>query len=64
MRLTQEEYEDIKDLAEWLGVEPDNLIHKFLQKQIADCKSIKESCWQDQCVKKKYELAFQLLLLD
>ena len=64
MKLSKEEYQDITDLADWLGVDPDSLIHKFLQKQIADCKSIKEECWQDQCVKKKYELAFQLLLLD
>jgi len=64
MKLSKAEYEDIIDLSEWLGVDPDTLIHKFLQYQIETCKQVKEECWQNQCVKKKYDIAFQLLLLD
>jgi len=64
MKLSKAEYDDIIDLSEWLGVDPDTLIHKFLQFQIEKCKQIKEECWHDQCVKKKYDIAFQLLLLD
>lgn len=64
MKLTQTEYKEIMAISKWFNVEPDTLIHKILQDQIAYIREVQYQCAKAECPTRKYELAQRLKLLD
>jgi len=64
MRLTQAEFKELTNIAKWLNVEIDHLIHKILQDQIRYIREVQYQCSKNECPTRKYELAQRLKLLD